>query len=135
MTRRLILSGILACSLAAVVAIGPAGAAQRNTLRGHTSQGQRIKLAVTDRALNVLHFKAQLKCRDGSKLELDESGFLKTPVSRKGHFKDVQYGSTDTVYMKGSVNGKAVNGKLRLTDRVGKVRCKSRWLKFHLKRH
>ncbi len=134
MIKRVMLSGVLACSLVAAGALGPADAAQRNTLRGKTNQGFRIKLAVKNRAVHVLRFKAELKCRDGSKLVLDESGFLKTPVGKSGSFKDVQYGSTDTVYIRGSVKGKRVSGRLRLKDRVGKVRCSSRWLRFNLRR-
>ena len=134
MIRRMMLSGVLACSLVAVTALGPADAAQRKTLRGKTSQGYKIRAAVKNRSVDILGFKAQLSCRDGSKLVLDESGFLNTPVSKGGGFRDTQYGSSDTVYIRGAVKGHRVRGKLKVKDKIGRVKCRSKWLKFNLRR-
>ncbi len=132
--QRRILAAILACSLAAAAA-APAEAGQRDTLRGKTNQGFRIRLAATSHSVQVLRFKAELKCRNGTKLLLDESGFLKTPVAQGGNFRDVQYGSTDTVYLRGRAKGGSVSGRVRLTDKLkGGVRCRSHWLRFHLKK-
>jgi hypothetical protein len=131
MLKRTMVSGLVACSLLAVGIAAPADGAKRNTLKGKTKQGFRIKMAVTNGSVKLLHFKIDLKCRDGSVLQVTESGFLKTPV-RKGKFRDVQYGSTDTVYLRGKVRGKRASGRLRVKDKLGSgVRCQSKWIKFN----
>ena len=132
MLKRTVLSGVVACSLMAIGIAAPTEAAKRNTLRGQTHQGMGIRLAVMDRAVKILRFKIDLRCRDGSTLQVDESGFLKTPLRSNGSFKDVQYGSTDTVYMRGRATGKTATGLLRVTDKLNSgVRCKSKWVKFN----
>ena len=79
-------------------------------------------------------FKIELGCRDGSRLILDESGFLRTPVRGNGSFRDVQYGRTDTVYIRGKMSGKSVRGRLRVKDKLRNgVRCHSRWVSFRVK--
>jgi hypothetical protein len=131
MLNRAMLGGLIACSLMVIGIATTADAAKRNTLRGQTHQGMRIKLAVGNDAVKILRFKVDLRCRDGSTLQVDESGFLKTPLRSNGSFRDIQYGSTDTVYIRGRVSGKTVGGKLRVTDRLHSGgRCQSRWVKF-----
>ncbi|HEY1286058.1 MAG TPA: hypothetical protein VGF04_08220 [Solirubrobacterales bacterium] len=141
MSLRLKMSGILAVSFMAAGLVTSDGAAMadspsRNVLRGHTSQGFKIRLLLKKRTVDVLRFKARLSCRDGSVLLVDESGFLKTPVKHSGSFRDTQFGSTDKVYLRGRVTGRSITGKVRVTDRTrGGSRCHSRWLKFHSAKH
>ncbi len=133
MLKRTMVGGLVACSLLAVGIAAPADGAKRSTLKGKTKQGFRIKMAVKNSSVKLLHFKVDLRCRDGSVLQVTESGFLKTPV-RKGKFRDVQYGSTDTVYLRGKVRGGRAGGRLRVKDRLGNgVRCHSKWIKFNAK--
>jgi hypothetical protein len=129
---RLMLSSVLALSFVIVDAAAAADSATRGTLKGRTAQGYRIKVAMRgEDSIKLLDFKADLKCRDGTVLQLAEGGFLPSAVRGNGTFHEVQYGSTDTVYIQGRVKGNAVRGRLRLTDRYGKGNpCKSRWIKF-----
>lgn len=135
MLKRTMVGGLVACSLLAVGIAAPAEGAKRNTLKGKTKQGFAIKMAVKNRAVKVLRFKIDLKCRDGSVLQVTESGFQKTPVKKNGKFKDTQYGSTDTVFMRGKLRGnKRANGRIRVKDKLKSgVRCQSKWVKFSAK--
>jgi hypothetical protein len=134
MLKRMMVNGLVACGLLAVGVAVPADGAKRNALRGKTKQGFQIKMAVKNRSVKLLRFKIDLKCRDGSNLQVTESGFVKTPVSSKGKFRDVQYGSTDTVYLRGKMRGNRVGGRLRVKDKLGNgVRCQSRWVKFNVR--
>jgi hypothetical protein len=118
-------------ALIALGVVAPAGAEKRHTLKGRTQQGLGIRVAVRERTVDVLRFKAELRCRDGSILLLDESGFLPTPLKRGGAFRDVQYGRTDTVYLRGRAQGRKVRGRLKVKDKLGNgVRCASKWLRF-----
>jgi hypothetical protein len=128
-TPRKGLAAALACGLLALSALAPAAEAGR-VYKGKTAQRHPIKIAVRARSLKVLHFKAKLRCRDGSILIDDESGFLPTPIKGNGSFRDAQVGSTDEVLIRGHRGGHAVRGRIRVTDRVGKVRCNSKWIKF-----
>lgn len=119
----------LACAVLAASALMPA-AADARVYKGKTAQRNPIKIAVRSKSLKVLHFKAKLRCRDGSTLVDDESGFLPTPIKGNGSFRDAQVGSTDEVLIRGRRSGRVVRGKIRVTDRVGKVRCNSKWFKF-----
>lgn len=132
MLLRLILSGLLVSSLAGFGMAAAAEAAAGGMATGKTAQGYRIKLAMRgDGSFRIVRFSADLRCRDGSTLQLEESGFLPTLVKPDGTFREMQYGRTDRVYMRGRVSGKTVSGRLRLTDRYGKGNpCKSRWIKF-----
>ncbi len=132
MLLRLILSGLLLFSFAGAGLSAAAEAASGGIATGKTGQGYRIKLAMRgDGSFRILSFSAELRCRDGSILQLEESGFLPTLVKPNGRFREMQYGRTDRVYMRGRVSGKAVSGQLRLTDRYGKGNpCKSRWIGF-----
>jgi len=126
-------SAILACAL---LAAPLAAEAAPRVIEGKTSQGYRIKLRMHTGALQLLRFKADLDCRDGSQLQLQESGFLKTTVRRDGRFRDAQFGRTDAVRFRGRVTAKAIRGRMRLEDRLGKerVRCTSRWIRFTVRR-
>lgn len=125
------LAAALACALLALSALALAPAAEAGRVyKGKTAQRHPIKIAMRAKSLKVLHFKAKLRCRDGSILIDDESGFLPTPIKGNGSFRDAQVGSTDEVLIRGRRGGHAVRGKIRVTDRVGKVRCNSKWIKF-----
>lgn len=137
MFARLMLSTMLACGLLTAPLVTGAEGAARGILKGRTAQGYKITLKMQgERAFKLLEFNADLKCRDGSRLLLEEGGFLATHVRRNGTFKDAQYGRTDTVRFKGRVTDGAVRGRVRLEDRYGKkkIRCSSRWIGFHVKR-
>ena len=130
---RLIVSSVVVCSFLMANVVAAADAASRATVKGRTGQGHRIKLAKQKgNSFQILGFKADLGCRDGTKLQLEESGFQSTRVRSNGSFHELQYGSTDRVYIQGRVKGGSVRGRLRLTDRYGKKNpCKSHWIKFH----
>lgn len=131
MYGRLIVCGLLAMCVVA----GEATAADAATYKGRTAQGRAIKIASKGRKIKMLRFKAELKCRNGTLLVDDESGFLWTPLRGKGRFKDRQYGSTDTVWFRGRRTKKAITGRLRVTDKLGNgTRCNSGWVKFTAKR-
>jgi hypothetical protein len=131
MLVRLILGGMLACSFVALDAAASADPVSARTFKGKTAQGYRIKLAVKGGAFKILRFEADLKCRDGSTLLLEESGFLWTKVGGNGMFRDAQFGRTDSVYFKGRLNERRIRGRVRLTDKLrGGIRCSSRWIRF-----
>ena len=128
MLMRLMLSGALALSLVKID-IADANAA---IVKGRTAQGYRVKAAMHGKtSVRLLDLQADLKCRDGTVLQLAESGFQSSDVRRNGTIREVQYGRTDTVYIRGRVSEGAIHGRLRLTDRYGKGNpCRSRWIKF-----
>lgn len=136
MYRRRMLAGVLAVTMfgSAAIAVVPAtdaeGKPKPRLARGETSQNRGIAVRVFPKAMKLVGFNAELKCRDGSKLIVEEGGFLRTPVRNRGRFSDVQYGRTDTVRFKGRMGSKFVRGQIRVSDRWGKVRCDSRWFKF-----
>lgn len=130
MYRRLIVCGLLAFGLVGAEASAAAAA----TYKGRTAQGRAIRIASKGTKIKVLRFKAELRCRNGTLLVDDESGFLWTPL-RGNRFKDRQFGSTDTVWFRGRRTRKAITGRLRVTDKLGNgTRCNSRWVKFTAKR-
>lgn len=134
---RLVVGMALAYGLLAAPLVGGAEGAKRGALKGSTAQGYKITLKMQGkRAFKLLAFKADLRCRDGSVLRLEEAGFLPTPLRRDGSFKDAQFGRTDTVRFKGRVSRGAVRGRVRLEDKLGKkkVHCGSKWIRFHVKR-
>lgn len=128
MLRRVILCGLLALGL---VGAELTATAQAATFKGSTAQKRSIRIAASGKSIKVLRFKAELKCRDGTLLVDDESGFLRTPLGKGGKFSDRQFGSTDTVWFRGRRKGKTISGRLRVTDKLGSgVRCNSGWVKF-----
>ena len=130
MRLKLWTGALLACALLAANGV-IAGAAPKRVFKGSTAQDRGIRVAVAPRSIQIKRFKIELRCKDGSLLILDESGFLRTPVRRNGRFRDVQHGRSDTVFIRGEMRGKAVHGRLRVKDRLKNgVRCGSRWVRF-----
>lgn len=120
---------VLGCA-ALTIDAAAAKPAKKNTIKGKTSQGRVIRLARNRHGVQLKRFKIKLRCRDGSILIDDESGFLTTPL-RHGKLRDHQVGSTDDVWLRAQLKGRVVRGKIRVRDRVGKVRCDSHWVRFH----
>lgn len=134
MRLRIALSAVLACGAVAVGGMA-AEAAPKKTFKGKTAQKRPVKIALRGGKVDIIHFKARLKCRNGDILILDERGFLPTPVKGNGKFRDKQFGKTDTVLLRGRLRGRVVRGKLRVFDKLrGGLRCKSNWIKFKAKR-
>ena len=129
------LSIAAACALGcASLTLGVAAAKPKHggtAMKGRTKQGRVIHLARHHRTVQLKHFSIQLRCHDGSVLIDTESGFLPTPVKAGGRLHDHQVGSTDDVWLRGKLHGRVVRGKIRVHDRVGKIRCDSRWVPFH----
>lgn len=96
---------------------------------GKTKQNRQIRLTASAKRMVLKSFAIELKCRDGSVLIDQESGFEPSAI-RGGKFSDTQYGSTDTVTYKGKVRGRTVTGTLKVRDKVGKVKCVSPTVKF-----
>lgn len=129
--RGLLAVGTVVLGLAAVGVSAAGGAEERGALAlGKTSQGRGIGVRVYDRTIQMLDFNALLDCRDGSELIVEEGGFLAIRTRPGGSFRDVQYGRTDRVWLRGQVGRKWVRGKLRVTDRWGPVKCNSGWFRF-----
>lgn len=130
---RLAVTCALICGLIAAEAASPAAAASgsRKFLTGRTAQKHPVKFARRGNKLDLIRVVARLRCNDGTILTNYESGFLPTPI-RRGKVRDHQVGSTDDVWLRGTVRGNVVRGKIKVTDKLkrGKVRCNSRWFKF-----
>lgn len=114
-----------------------AAAPEKSVLAGTTEQGKSVRVALTGSGIQLLSFRARLRCDNGDLLIVDESGFLPTPL-RRGRFDDLQVGSTDEVRFRGRVIGASVSGRLLVEDhlrvREGKrtrpLRCISDWIGF-----
>ncbi|HET8565649.1 MAG TPA: hypothetical protein VFL77_04150 [Solirubrobacterales bacterium] len=128
-----LLTAALACTMAcaALTADADAAAPGRGLLKGRTGQGRTIRLALHRHSVQIKRFTIELRCRDGSILIDDESGFLPTPLSASGRIRDHQIGSTDDVWIRGRLGGNHLRGSVRVRDRVGGVRCDSRWVRFN----
>lgn len=129
------LTGFAITGLIAALAVGlaPAAGGARapgKLALGKTSQGRGMGVRIDARTLRMLDFNALLRCRDGSELIVEEGGFLPIRTRPSGYFRDVQYGRTDTVWLRGRVGQKWVRGRLRVTDRWGPVKCNSGWFRF-----
>jgi len=134
MRLRIALSAAMACGAVAVGGM-TAEAAPKKMFKGKTAQKRPVKIAVSGNRIDIIHFKARLKCSNGDILILDERGFLPTPVKGNGKFRDKQFGRTDTVLIRGRLRGRVVSGRIRVIDRLrGGLRCKSNWIKFTAKR-
>jgi hypothetical protein len=131
MLRRVIIA--IACvAVLGAVSIGVAAAAPgkgSGTLKGRTGQGRQIRLRMHGKSIQIVRFTAQLRCRNGEALVDEESGFQPTAV-KGGRFRDDQVGSTDEVLIRGHLRGNRAAGSIRVEDRLGKVRCDSRWVGF-----
>jgi hypothetical protein len=131
MLIKLVLGATLALGLFATETAAMADSAQTRMLKGRTTQGHRIKLVLKQGSLRIQSFDIDLRCRDGSSLLLEESGFLQTRVKRNGSFHDAQFGRTDSVYFRGHGSERQLQGRIRVTDKErGSPRCASRWVGF-----
>jgi hypothetical protein len=117
------------CAMLALAA-PVAAAAGGSQISGRTAQHYRIRFERQGTALDLQRFTIRLKCRDGSVLIDEESGFQATPV-RHGSFSDRQLGSTDVVQLRGHLGAKGLKGRVRVRDKLSSgVRCDSRWVAF-----
>ncbi|HET7589670.1 MAG TPA: hypothetical protein VFK14_05745 [Solirubrobacterales bacterium] len=122
---------VLGCT-ALMLGDAAAKSGQRGSaMKGRTKQGRTIRLALAHHSVQLKHFSIQLRCHDGSILIDTESGFLPTPLKAGGRLRDHQVGNTDDVWLRGRMHGRVLRGSVRVRDRVGKVRCDSRWVPFH----
>lgn len=113
-------------------ALASADQAGSDLFKGRTAQGHRIKVVVREKTFRIHVFDIDLKCRDGSELVLIEGGFLWTKTGKGGHFKDAQFGRTDSVYFRGRLNERRIRGRVRVTDKLNNgTRCGSRWIAFN----
>lgn len=127
-----LLTTALACMLACALTVeADAASVDRGPLKGRTRQGHKIRLVLRRDSVQIKRFTIELRCRDGSILIDDESGFLPTPLSAGGRIRDHQIGSTDDVWVRGRLGGNRLRGSVRVHDRVGRVRCDSRWVRFN----
>ena len=132
MLFRFIVAGVIVWGAFAANAGALADPASARMFKGKTAQGHRIMLVVRQRAFRIHSFRVDLRCRDGSPLLLEESGFLWTKVGTNGRFRDAQFGRTDSVYFRGRLTERRLRGRLRVTDKLrGGVRCRSRWIPFN----
>lgn len=132
MLARLVIGLALALGLVAADAAADSAPAQARTFKGRTAQGHRIVIAVKGRMLKIELFDVDLRCRDGSTLQLEEGGFLWTRTKPDGGFRDAQFGKTDGVYFRGRVGERRIRGKLRVTDKERRgPKCATRWIAFN----
>lgn len=130
---RLLIAGALALGLFATNAGAVTPTAEAQMFQGKTGQGHQIKIVVRKNAFRIHTFNVDLRCRDGSKLLIEEGGFLWTKPKRNGSFKDAQFGKTDSVYFRGRVTKKRIRGKLRVTDKEKNgPKCNSKWVRFNV---
>jgi len=134
MLVRLITGCAIACGLIASDAAALADPASARMFKGKTAQGYAIKVVVKEQAFRIQVFEIELKCRDGSRLLLEEGGFLWTKPRANGGFRDAQFGKTDSVYFRGRVDERRMRGRIRVTDKEKRgPRCASRWVAFNAK--
>jgi len=132
MLVRLIVSAAIAFGLIASEAAALADSASARMYKGKTAQGYRMKVVGKERTFRIHTFEVDLKCRDGSTLQLEEGGFLWTKVKPNGSFRDSQFGKTDSVYFRGRMTEKGIRGRLRVTDKEKRgPMCASRWIAFN----
>ncbi len=133
MRFRLGIGATMVCALV-VAAVGApfAGAAPKRLYKGKTTQKRPVRITKRGGSIKLRHFTAALRCKNGARLIVGESGFQRTHL-KGGRFSDVQVGSTDEVLFRGAVRGRAIAGKIRVKDHLrGKhsPRCASKWLHF-----
>jgi hypothetical protein len=133
MRFRLVIGALLVCALVLAAEGAPlAGAAPKRLYKGKTAQKRPVRITRSGHTIKLRHFTAALRCKNGARLIVTESGFQRTPL-KGSRFNDVQVGNTDEVFFRGAVRGKVIVGRLRVTDHLrGKrsPRCASKWLKF-----
>lgn len=128
-----LLTAALACVLgcAALASAASAMTFERGMLKGRTRQGRTIRLALRHDSIQIKRFTVELRCRDGSYLIDEESGFVPTHLSGSRRIRDHQIGSTDDVWIRGRLGSRVLRGTVRVHDRLGRVQCDSRWVRFH----
>ena len=132
MLIRLIVGAAIAFGLIASEAAALADSASARMYKGKTAQGYRMKVVGKQRMFRIHTFEVDLKCRDGSALQLEEGGFLWTKVKPNGSFRDSQFGKTDSVYFRGRMTEQGIRGRLRVTDKEKRgPMCASRWIAFN----
>lgn len=132
MLVRLVIGSALVLGLFATNAATPVASAEARMFKGRTAQGYLMKVLVKERTFRIHVFDVDLKCRDGSRLRLEEGGFLWTKVKPNGSFSDSQFGKTDSVYFRGRLSERRIAGRLRVTDKEKRgPRCASRWIAFN----
>jgi hypothetical protein len=132
MLVRLIMGCAIACGLIASNAVALVDPASASMFKGKTAQGHPIKVVVKEQTFRIHVFDIELKCRDGSWLLLEEGGFLWTKAKPNGSFRDSQFGKTDSVYFRGRVTERRMQGRIRVTDKEKRgPRCASRWIAFN----
>ena len=109
-------------------------APKAGTYKGKTKQGRGIVFRLNHGQLDLRHFSIKLRCRDGSILIDQESGFEPSTLRANGSFREYQFGSTDKVWFRGRVNDRLVRGRIKVKDRWGHIRCNSGWVRFSAKR-
>ncbi len=128
-TMMLIATCALGC---AALAIDTASAEpQSGPMKGRTGQGRAIRLQLKQDSVRIKAFTIEARCRDGDYLIIEEGGFLPTKIGKGGRIHDYQYGKTDKVWIRGRLKGRRLRGTIRVTDRWGKVKCNSGWVRFH----
>lgn len=132
MFLRMIVTCVIASGLLTANSVAMADSADAQLFKGKTGQGYRIKLQVKDGVFRIHAVDVELRCRDKSWLLLEEGGFLWTKTGKGGHFKDAQFGRTDSVYFRGRLNERRIRGRVRVTDKLNNgTRCSSRWIPFN----
>jgi hypothetical protein len=136
MRFRLLVGALMVCALVGAEAAPVAGAAPKRVYKGKTKQKRVVRLSARGNSIKLRHFTAKLKCKDGSVLIDEESGFQRTQLRNGGRFDDIQVGSTDEVFFRGRAKNNLIRGKIRVTDRLHKhgARCRSRWIEFSAKK-
>jgi hypothetical protein len=134
MRKTMMLIGACALGCAALAFDTASAAPKPGPMKGRTGQGRAIRLHLKQDTVRIKAFTIEARCRDGSELIIEEGGFLPTPIARGGRIHDYQYGKTDKVWIRGHLKGRQVRGTIRVTDRWGKVRCNSGWVRFHAAR-
>lgn len=134
MRFRLVIGAAMVCALILAAVGAPfAGAAPKRLYKGKTVQKRPVRITKRGNSIKMRHFTAALRCRNGARLVVGESGFQRTHLQHGNRFSDVQLGNTDEVFFRGAVRGKVVVGRLRVKDHLRgrhSPRCASKWLKF-----
>lgn len=130
MAQRLMMVAICALSSAALTLDAAAAKPASGLLKGRTAQDRAIRLAARSGSVQLKRFTIELRCHPGILIDV-ESDFQPTPLTAGGHLRDHQSGTTDDVWLRGRLQGRRLDGMIRVRDRLGKVRCDSGWVRFH----
>ncbi len=136
MLKQLITAAICVAVGGGIISDGAIAAQESHgsTSKGRTAQGRQIRMAFHRGSVEIKHFSIRLRCQGGSVLIDTESGFLPSRLLRNNRVHDHQVGSTDDVYIRGRLGNHRLHGAIRVRDKVGKHRCDSHWVRFHVQR-